>query len=183
MLISYGYYESHDLADCVLYAKEFIKDDKEIGIWGSSLGGATVGIYLGTEAANKYVDFAILDSPLSNMRELLSMEMEKMDMAIPTSFMLSMGNVMTKMKLGFSYEDTNVCEYIDKTTVAVLIINSKTDEITPYFMGIDIYNAISHDNKSILTVEDGVHAEIFYDYPEEYKNTILDFIKETQQVK
>lgn len=173
---TFGYLESDDLADCVEYLKVHINDNNKIGLWGTSYGGATVGIYLGTDQANQNVDFAILDCPVSNMKYMLSTEMEKMDIGIPIDFMMSMGNVITKMKLGFSYEDANVCNHIGKTKVPILVINSKIDEITPYFMGKDIYDAVTHSNKKIFTVKDSEHADIFFDYPDEYERNILEFI-------
>lgn len=175
-----GYLESKDLGDYVVYLNKFINNDKTIGIWGISYGGATTGIYLGSDQANESIDFAILDCPMSNISYMISTEMEQMDIGIPIDFMLSMGNIITKMKLGFSYKDTNVCNYIDKTKVPLLIINSKADEITPYFMGEEIYNSVMHQNKKIFTVEDSKHAEIDIDYPDEYKNNIFQFIKQFQ---
>lgn len=175
---TYGYLESRDLEDCMTYLKDNISDNKKIGIWGTSFGGATVGIYLGSDQANKNADFAILDCPMSNMSYMLSTEMGKMDIGIPVDFMMSMGNIITKMKLGFSYKDADACNYINKTNVPLLVINSKADEITPYFMGEDVYNSVIHNNKKIFTVEDSVHAEIFFDYPDEYERNIIEFIKQ-----
>lgn len=173
---TYGYLESHDLKDCVSYLKDNINDNK-IGVWGTSFGGATAGIYLGSDHANKNVDFAILDCPISNMSYMLSTEMEKMEIGIPVDFMMFMGNLITKAKLGFSYDDTNVCNYIDKTKVPLLIISSRADKVTPYFMSEDIYNSVKHNHKKIFTVEDSAHAEIFFDYPTEYEANILEFIE------
>lgn len=87
------------------------------------------------------------------------------------------GNLVTRLKLGFSYEDTNVLNYIDKTEVPILIINSKADTVTPYFMGEEIYNTISHSNKEMFTVDDSKHVEIFSNYPREYEKNIIDFIR------
>ena len=175
---TYGYLESRDVEDCIAYLKDTVGHNKKVGIWGTSFGGATAGIYLGSEQANENINFAILDCPISNMRYMLSTQMESMDIGIPVNFMMFMGNMATKMKLGFSYEDTNVCNYVSKTRVPILVINSKVDEITPYFMGEDIYNSITHSNKKIFTSEDSKHVEIFFDYPDEYESTIFNFIKQ-----
>lgn len=177
---TYGYLESHDLQDYVTYLKDNIGDNKKIGVWGTSFGGGTVGIYLGSDQANRNVDFAILDCPMSNMSYMLSTEMEKMDIGIPVDFMMFTGNIVTKLKLGFSYEDANICNRIGDTKVPLLIINSRADEITPYFMGQDIYNSVKHNNKKIFTVEYSAHAEIYFDYPNEYENNVFGFIKELE---
>lgn len=180
---TYGYLESHDLEDCITYLKNNISDNNKIGVWGTSFGGATVGIYLGSEQANQNVDFAILDCPISDMSYMLSSELKEMDIGIPVDFMMFMGNLFTKVKLGFSYEDANVCNHIKKSTVPLLVINSKADELTPYFMGVDIYNSVLHNKKKLFTVEDSSHAEIYDDYPDEYERIIFEFIEKFQTIK
>lgn len=60
--------------------------------------------------------------------------------------------------------------------IIILIIHSKKDNITPLFMAEDIYNSIEHDKKKKFLVEDSQHAEIYFDYKNEYKDMILDFI-------
>jgi hypothetical protein len=171
-----GYLESYDLGDYVSYLKEKIDHNKKIGIWGVSYGGATVGIYLGSCQANQNVDFAIMDSPVSDMGYMISTEMEEMDIGIPLNFLMAMGNIITKLKLGFSYEDVKVCNHIRNTTVPLLVINSKLDELTPYFMGEDIYHSVNHEHKKLFSVEDSKHAEIHLDYPEAYESNIFEFI-------
>src|SRR5699024_2523902 len=62
---TYGYFESDDLEDVVSYLIE--SDDganNKIGVLGASFGGATTSIYLSSEQANDYLDFAILENPL-----------------------------------------------------------------------------------------------------------------------
>ena len=55
--------------------------------------------------------------------------------------------------------------------------NTKADTVTPYFMGEEIYNTISHSNKEMFTVDDSKHVEIFSNYPREYEKNIIDFIR------
>ena len=174
---TFGYLESHDLHDYVTYVKTKLSTGKKIGVWGTSYGGATVGIYLGSSHANQNVDFAILDSPISNMRYMLSSEMESMKLGIPLEFLMAMGNLVTKWKLGFIYDDADVCRHLSKTKVPVLVINSRADVVTPYFMGLDLYHAVPHGKKGIYTVEDSAHAGMFFDDPHTYEARILDFIE------
>ena len=173
---TFGYLESLDLNDCVAYLKT--DENTKIGLWGTSFGGATVGIFLGSESANENVSFAVLDSPLSNMSYMISNELKNMDIGIPVNYMLLTGSIVTKIKLGFSYKDTEVCVYTAGTKVPVLIINSYADTLTPHFMSEDIYNSIAHNKKYLFTVEDSRHAEILYDYPDEYERNIISFIKQ-----
>lgn len=86
------------------------------------------------------------------------------------------GNMINKQKLGFSYEDANSINIAKKVNVPSLIINSKADEMTPFFMGEEIYNNINCDNKEIWTVDDSEHACIWEDHTYEYKLEMDEFI-------
>ncbi|MFW6015757.1 MAG: alpha/beta hydrolase, partial [bacterium] len=177
---TFGYLESNDLRDYVSYLRDIVSDDKKIGVWGQSFGGATVGIYCGSDHANQNIDFAILNSSISNMSYMISRKLEEMDMGIPVNYMMFLGDVFTKINLGFSYEDANVCNHIENTSVPVLVIHSKADEVTPYFMGENIYNSVKHDNKGMFSVEDSEHVKISIDHPEEYERNIIKFITAVQ---
>lgn len=174
---TYGYLESHDLADCVAYMNEFVDKDRTVGIWGLSWGGATTGYYIGSEDFSSNVDFAILDCPVGSMEEFIRKEMEKMDMGIPIDLMLWCGSIATKAELGFSYNDAYLYKYMDQVSIPVLIINSEKDEVTPVTIGKKIYESIIHDDKVIFTVDDSKHAEIYHDHEEEYRNLVFDFIE------
>lgn len=173
---TYGYYESNDVSDCVNYVRAIIDEDKQVGLWGMSFGGATVGIYLGASEANELVDFAILDSPISNMRYMLSSSMAEMNIGIPMWYLLLTGDLTTRAKLRFSYEDANVSSHLGKTDVPILIINSRADVVTPFFMGEELYSAISHNDKRLYSVEDSLHGQVFDDYREDYERIVFDFI-------
>jgi fermentation-respiration switch protein FrsA (DUF1100 family) len=177
---TFGYLEKNDLKDYVTYLKDNISDDKEIGVWGTSFGGATVGIYLGSTHANQNIDFSVLDSPVSNMRYMISREVKEVGISILADYMMFLGDVFTKIKLGFSYEDVNVCDHIKNTNVPVLVIHSKADKVTPYFMGKDIYNSVKHNNKDMFSVGDSEHAKIHLEYPEKYESNIIKFITMVQ---
>lgn len=172
---TFGYLERYDLIDYVSFVVNQVSA-KRIGIWGTSFGGATAGLALGYDVDN-IVDFVILDCPISEMKYMIEQEMEGMDVGIPVSYMTWCGDIANKLKLGFTYDDANVPDAIKAVQTPVLIINSKVDSVTPYFMGEDIYNSIQNDNKRIWTVEDSKHAEIWLDYNEEYRNIMKEFIR------
>ncbi len=174
---TYGYWESKDLADCISFVDAQIGEDKKLIAWGVSFGGATVGIASGAECFNEKVDAAILDCPISNMRDMLELRMAEMDIGIPLDLLLSAGAFATKRKLAFSYKDTEVVRYVSKTTVPVLVINSRADEVTPYYMGEDIYNALTVEQKQLFTVEDISHGNIHLMAPAEYEQTVMNFIR------
>ncbi len=172
---TYGYWEKYDVIDLIDYAEKKYPGIN-IGIWGTSFGGATAIQAVASLDDQSKIDFMILDCPLGNVEYMISAEMDKMNTGIPTDYMLWLGNMINKQKLGFSYEDANSINIAKKVNVPSLIINSKADEMTPFFMGEEIYNNINCDNKEIWTVDDSEHACIWEDHTYEYKLEMDEFI-------
>ena len=172
---TYGYWEKYDVIDLIDYAEKKYPGIN-IGIWGTSFGGATAIQAVASLDDQSKIDFMILDCPLGNVEYMISAEMDRMNTGIPTDYMLWLGNIINKQKLGFSYEDANSINIAKKVNVPSLIINSKADEMTPFFMGEEIYNNINCDNKEIWTVDDSEHACIWEDHTDEYKLEMDEFI-------
>ena len=172
---TFGYWEKYDLIDWVNYVEEQAPGQK-IGICGFSFGGATAGLALGHGDIDEKIDFLILDSPVSSMKWMVEEEMKKMDIGIPVSYMTWCGNIANKLKLGFSYQDADVPKAMKDVKTPVLIINSKLDSVTPYFMGKDIYDSIQGKNKEIWTVDDSEHCEMWIDYNQEYCDRVESFL-------
>lgn len=172
---TFGYLERYDLADWVGYVKKQAPE-QSLGIWGTSFGGATAGLALGYEEIQDMVDFAVLDCPVSSMKWMVEKEMEGMGIGIPVSYMSWCGNIVNKWRLGFTYDDADVSEALQKVTTPVLIINSRKDTVTPYFMGKDIYDAMPGGRKELWTVEDSGHAEVWFDHNAEYRAVLESFI-------
>lgn len=166
---TFGYWEKFDLIDYLNYVKQQAPS-KKIGLWGVSFGGATAGLALGYENTQSKVDFAILDSPVSSMEWMIEQEMEKMDIGIPVSYMTWWGNLANKMKFDFTYKDVDVPSAMKNVSIPLLIVNSTQDEMTPEFMGKDIYDALPEGNKELWTLDDSEHADVWLDHNEEYRN-------------
>jgi len=174
---TFGYWERYDLTDYITYVYD-LAPDKVIGVWGASFGGATAGLAMEDKAVEEKIDFLILDCPVSSMKWMVEEELRNMDIGLPISYMLLCGNVLNKGKLGFGYEDANVCRTISNVEIPVLVINSKIDTVTPQFMGQDIYDAISSSKKMIWTVEDSEHTEMWLDHNTEYREHVDEVLKE-----
>ena len=172
---TFGYKEKYDLIDCLNYIEEQAPGQK-IGVWGASYGGATAGLALGYGNIDERVDFLILDCPVSNMEWMIEQEMMSMEIGIPISYMTWCGNIINKLKLGFTYQEADVVNAMKDVKTPVLIINSKLDTITPYFMGKDLYDALPGNNKEIWTLDDSQHCEIWLDHNQEYYNKMESFL-------
>ncbi|MGL4820261.1 MAG: alpha/beta hydrolase [Bacilli bacterium] len=168
---TYGVWESKDLDDVVSAVRGTIDESLPIGVWGTSFGAATTGIYISTARGSAMVNWAILDSPISNMRDMLRMGMEEGDAPFPTWWNLLAGDVMTQLRLGISYDDADVTSQIIKTRVPVLVIHSNADTMTPPYMARALYDATGGEKK-IYTFESGAHAGLLQAFPKVYVSVL-----------
>lgn len=173
---TFGYWEKYDLIDCINYAKN-LSNGKKIAVWGTSFGGATAVQAVAYEKTQDDISFLILDCPVSDMAWMIEEEIKAMDMGIPIDYMMWCGNTVNKLQLGFSYEDADSAKQAKNINIPTLVINSKVDKVTPYFMGEDIYNNLSSTKKEIWTVKDSEHTEMWLDYNEEYRSRVTNFIE------
>lgn len=173
---TFGYWEKYDLMDCINYVKEN-SPTQILGVWGTSFGGATAGLAMGHEDTEQKVDFLILDCPVSSMKWMIEEEMKTLNTGMPISYLTWCGNIINKLKLGFTYDDADVSNAMKDIEIPVLIINSEVDKVTPYFMGKEIYDSIKGNNKWIWTVEDSEHTNMWEDYNQEYRDRVSELME------
>lgn len=176
---TFGYWEKFDLIDYINYVKAQAPNEA-VGIWGTSFGGATAGLAAGYEDTQSKINFLILDCPVSNMKWMVEEEIKKMDIGIPVSYMTWCGNLVNKLKLGFTYDEADVCRAVSGLDIPVLIINSRADTVTPYFMGKDLYDSFQGENKMILTFSDSEHTEMWLDDNSGYREGVSELLSAVQ---
>lgn len=173
---TFGYWEKYDIIDCIAYVKEHT-DTEILGIWGSSFGGATATQAAAYEDTQDDLDFLILDCPVSSMEWMVEEEMRQMDMGIPLSYLMWCGDTVNRIKLGFSYKDADSARAAEKIRIPTLVVNSEIDDVTPFFMGKEIYDNLSSEKKELWTVPDSRHADVWLDHNEEYLQKILSLLE------
>ena len=99
--------------------------------------------------------------------------MKEMNIPFPMEYLMACGNPANQQKLGFGYEDVDGIAAAENITVPTLIFNSKADEITPEFMGEDIYEHLASAQKELYASENCAHIEIRNHEREVYTEKIL----------
>ena len=176
---TFGVLESYDCLDYLKYAKNNIKKDGKILLYGESYGGASSIIAASRD--DSLIDYMILDCPVSDSNEFSDKVFKKIEknQGVPVALMKFTGNIFLKTKLGFSLKDIDTRKWLENTEIKcpVLIINSNSDKVTPYHMGEDIYKAINSDKKEIYTCKEIPHTKFAEKEPENFKNIISKFLK------
>ena len=169
-----GVLEAIDLADVVLHARE--NGYGTVGVWGSSFGGLTVGVYSASEEATEICDFAILDCPAVSAWDTMKSFMSGMDLGgMPLDPLVALGDIHLRIRQGASLDDAELPEVMKKTRIPVLFAYTEADEL---FSPEDItrtYEATGSQRKEIEGWKNAEHAEIFLADPAGYAETMLEF--------
>ena len=181
---SFGYFESLDMDAVVRYAEEQLDSEKLIGVWGVSFGASTVGNYSGSESANQRIDFAIMESPFSDAREMTQKFMSDMDFGgIPVDLLINLGDLVMRLRSGFSLADANVPSAAAKATMPVLVIYSTGDTVITADMTTPIIEALPTENRFFLEVQDSEHIEILAENRDVYEKAVADVIATARERK
>lgn len=174
---TFGVLESLDILDAVQVAENKMDDGGKLVLWGESYGGASAAIAAGRDDSK--IDALILESPLADSNDMLDQELKKIEknQGIPLAYMRWTSDLYTRSKLHFSFKDINACKWIHQVTVPVFISNSDQDQVTPPYMGEDLYQAIPHDKKRLYTAQGFGHTEFPQKERETYQRQIEDFLQ------
>ncbi|WP_206458982.1 alpha/beta hydrolase [Anaerovorax sp. IOR16] len=175
--VTFGYLESVDLQQVVDFVFEK-SNGAMIGALGQSMGAATIAYYSGTKHANQCLDFAIIDSAYSSMEDEIYSEISKQKIPLPAKALTSLGSGFCKLIYGYSFSDVDIIKQVKSNNSLTLVMHSKCDGKCPYYMGEQIFNAIPHDSKRLITYEESDHLFSFWDEKERYCEEIFLFMDE-----
>lgn len=177
--VTFGLYEKDDLEAVVSLIREKMTKDNTIGLLGQSMGASTVGNYIGSSHANKNIDFAIVESPFSSMYDEIQWNISKVvKVKFISNYLLWLGSTANNLFKGYYYDDVDIVKSIQTTSIPTLVIHSKSDKVCPYYMGKEIYDAIPHKDKLMLSLENEEHVQAFFKQADTYKEHIIKFISQ-----
>lgn len=167
---TFGQYESYDILDVLAYSKKRNTGTKIL--WGESMGGLAVSVACGRNAED--IDYLILDCPVVEGFQMIDDQFQKIEKenGIPRDLMAFSGNIVSRLRFGFSFSDLDARVWLKDSTVPVLIFNSKTDAVTPVHMGNDLYQAITEKEKMLVTYDNAKHVELLKTDPDLYRSSI-----------
>ncbi len=176
--VTFGYLESLDLEQVVDFVKGKAKQ-QIIGALGQSMGASTVAYYSGSEHANKYLDFAIIDSPFSGMYHEIKWQIMNAKIPLPSKALTSLGSFFCKLIYGYSFSDVDIVEQARTNRIPTLLMHSKSDQKCPYYMSEEIFKAIPHESKKLITYENSYHLFAFWEEQDRYTTEVFAFFMDT----
>lgn len=167
---SFGFKEHIDLIQWI--DKLVSIDDKAIiGLYGVSMGGATVVMTIGTKV-DEHVKFVIEDSGFTNLHDELKCMLKK-ELSFAPELILNQVDNKLKETLGFSFDDIRPVDALKENEIPICFVHGKGDTIVPYDMALELYEA-NKGRKAFYPIDTTAHAYACYE--DEYFDDLMTFI-------
>ena len=166
-----------DRLDIISWINFIIKENPnaEIVLHGTSMGAATVLMTSGENLPSN-VKAIVADCAYTSAWDEFSYQLETY-LKVPSSYILNVTNMVTKLKAGYSLKEASALECVKKATVPILYIHGDKDKFVPYSMMDKLYDA-TISPKEKLTIEGGEHANSDLVSPFLYWLTLEDFLNQ-----
>ncbi|MBM9588819.1 alpha/beta fold hydrolase [Leptospira sp. 201903075] len=173
---TYGFYEKHDLERAIEFFSEISSvPEEQIGLFGASFGAATALQY--AEGRSDYA-FVIADSPFMDMRSIV--EKRAVDLYSPVVLFLSpIALSIAEVRADFLVDEVSPKKAAKYISQPVLLIHSKTDEITPVSHSEEIFQNLKTNRKQLFVTDWGAaHCKSIDVRYDEYESMVNSFLKE-----
>jgi len=166
---SFGVYERYDVLGALdfLIAKGY--KPANIGILGISMGG---GAAMGAASIEPGIGALVLDSTFADLNPLIEEQWEN-ESGMPM-FVLPAVYLMNRLIYGYDMTDIQPVEDLEKYAPGpVVILHCKVDDMVGMWHPETLLTVVP--NAETTYFDDCEHAELFRDYPEEYKALVIPF--------
>jgi len=168
-VVSYGYFEKHDLVKAVRWAREHFSG--RIGLHGESMGAG-----ISMQAAELTdVDFLIEDCGYSSFGEEIHHNLKTTPFTCALIHYLP-SRVLIRLRGGYDIEKVSPAASMANTKMPTLIIHGTEDSYVPFYMAETIYRAIPHEKKHLYAPK-AEHAYSIKYNPAEYERQIKLFLQ------
>lgn len=166
-----------DRADCMSWIKfvnEKFGNEKDILLYGVSMGGSTVVMAAGNKALPKNVKAVISDCAFTSPYDVFC-HVLKRDYKLPTFPTMNINDVMCQKKAGYSFKGYSTLTAVKETDRPILFIHGEKDTFVPVWMSEKNYEACVSP-KELLIVENAAHGASYYENPKVYQEAVKNFL-------
>ncbi len=172
---SLGYHEKDDLDDVINDTYTRFGSDITLGLYGESMGGATV---LMTQATHPKLQFVISDCAFSDL-SLLVRYLIKRKTHLPSWLIMPLANIFFYLATKATFRSISPMESVRNTSVPILLIHGTADEFIPPIHAKRLFEACGGSKQLYLSTHPAKHAETYLMNREEYEAIVRDFIAST----
>ena len=152
----------------------FYNPQCKIILYGTSMGAATMMMTSGEKLPSN-VKMCIEDCGYSSVKKQFRMMLNTLKPFI-ANYLMSAANVISKMKVGYGFEEASCLKQIKNAKIPILFIHGDKDKFVPFEMLDELYET-ANNPKEKLVISDAGHVESSKINPDLYWSTINKFIK------
>lgn len=148
--------------------------DAEIVIHGQSMGAACALMMSGDDLPEN-VKAVISDCAYTDAYAMFQKQMKDW-FHLPAFPLLDAANLMLQLRGGYDLKDASALSQVKKSDIPTLFIHGMEDDMVPYEMSKELYDAASCE-KELLLVEGAGHAQAPDKDPEGYFGAVESFLE------
>ena len=167
----FGIKERRDLMSWITYALCRFGEDKEINLFGVSMGAATV-LMVNDLGLPENVKHIIADSPYDSPRDII-MKVAG-DMGVPQWFWPII-RLSARVFCRMNIEESRAEDAVKQCRVPVLIFHGEADSLIPCDMSRQLI-ALCPEGSRLVTIEGADHVAGMLKNPEKYRAAVLEYL-------
>ncbi len=171
--IGFGWHDRLDYLRWIDCAVNLVGEEAQIVLHGISMGGATVLMTAG-ESLPPQVKAIVSDCAYSSVHEQLVYQMKRM-YKLPSFPIMNATSLITKLRVGYSFEEASAVKQVSKAKVPILFIHGDNDTFVPYQMVHQLYEACPAE-KQLLVVPGAGHGTAFSRDRDGYQRAVKHFV-------
>lgn len=151
------------------------QSDAEIGLFGVSMGAATVMMTAG-EKLPHHVKVMIEDCGYTAVNEVFTYQLDDL-FGLPPFPVMQAANTVTQLKAGYDLYEASAVKQLTHNTIPMLFIHGDQDSFVPYDMLDEVYAATKGDKQKLI-IEGANHGDAVKVNPDLYWETTDHFISQ-----
>ena len=170
--ISFGYNEGRDVIGWVNYVRERFGEEREVMLFGISMGAGTVIIASCRDDLPENVVCAIADCPFASAKKIVTKVMK--DLEICSRVIYPLARLGAIIFGGFDPKKASAEAAVKNLKIPLILIHGEADDFVPCDMSRDI-RAASGDKIPLYTVPGAAHGVCYLVDMPSYENIVIDF--------
>lgn len=173
--IGFGILDRYDCLEWIKYAVNRFGKNREIVLYGVSMGAATVLMTAGFPELPENVKAIISDCAFTSPYDVFA-HILKRDYHLPPFPIMNITDSLCRQKAGYGFSDYSTLAAVKHTDRPVLFIHGMEDNFVPTWMSQKNYEACV-SQKELLLVPNAGHAASYYENVSLYESAVSDFLE------
>jgi len=154
------------------------------GLFGESMGSVIFAESLPFLQNNGGIDFCIMDSPFSDLKKFIAMEINRyLKIKAINSVVFEFVKYLIKIIGKFNPDDVSPVKSLMKTSIPILLFHGMKDNLIPYEMSVEIYEKRKNNYPTFIRLfENAGHAGCIDDDEGMYWDCVFQFINMQRKI-